>query len=146
MCWQPETYSLSIKASNNDTAGKTISYYSDVIMVAMASQITSRQTVCSTACPGPDQRKHQSCAFVAFVRGIHWWPVNSPHKGPVTRKMFPFVDVIMSCIFLVTYFLQVSVNIEYVYANQMTSFKVAAEIWNLELTITREQFFFSVLF
>ena len=27
--------------------------------------------------------------------GIHRWPVNSPHKGPVTRKMFPFDDVIM---------------------------------------------------
>ena len=29
------------------------------------------------------------------VRWIHRWPVNSPHKGPVTRKMFPFGDVIM---------------------------------------------------
>ena len=26
---------------------------------------------------------------------IHWWPMNSPHKWPVTRKMFPFDDVIM---------------------------------------------------
>ena len=41
-------------------------------------------------------RKHQSSASQAFVRGIHRWPVNSPHKGPVTRKMFPFEDVIMS--------------------------------------------------
>ena len=38
---------------------------------------------------------HQSFASLAFVRGIHQWPVNSPHKGPVTRKMFPFDDVIM---------------------------------------------------
>ena len=30
------------------------------------------------------------------MRGIHRWPVISPHKGPVTRKMFPFDDVIMS--------------------------------------------------
>ena len=37
-----------------------------------------------------DQRKYQSSALLAFVRGIHRWPVNSPHKGPVTRKMFPF--------------------------------------------------------
>ena len=29
-----------------------------------------------------------------FVWGIHRWPVNSPHKGPVTRKMFPFDDAI----------------------------------------------------
>ena len=43
---------------------------------------------------GADQRKHQSSASLAFVLGIHRWPVNSPHKGPVTRKMFPFDDVI----------------------------------------------------
>ena len=43
-----------------------------------------------------DQRNHQSSASLAFVRGIHQWPVNSPHKGPVTRKMFPFDDVIMA--------------------------------------------------
>ena len=40
-------------------------------------------------------RKHQSSALLAFVRGIHRWPLNSPHKGPVTRKMFPFDAVIM---------------------------------------------------
>ena len=40
-------------------------------------------------------RKHQSSASLAFVRGIHRGPVNSPHKWPVTRKMFPFDDVIM---------------------------------------------------
>ena len=42
-------------------------------------------------------RKHQSSASLAFVRGIHRCPVNSPHKGPVTRKVLPFDDVIMSC-------------------------------------------------
>ena len=40
-------------------------------------------------------KKHQSSASLALVRGIHRWPVYSPHKGPVTRKMFPFDDVIM---------------------------------------------------
>ena len=44
-------------------------------------------------CSGADQRKHQSSASLAFVRGIHRWPVNSPHKWPVTRKMFPSDDV-----------------------------------------------------
>ena len=44
---------------------------------------------------GADQRKHQSSALLTFVRGIHRSPVNSPHKGPVTRKMFPIDDVIM---------------------------------------------------
>ena len=42
-----------------------------------------------------DRRKYQSSASLALVWGIHQWPVNSPHKGPVTRKMFPFDDVIM---------------------------------------------------
>ena len=51
-------------------------------MGAMASQITSLAIVHSTVYSGADQRKHR-------------WPVNSPHKWPVTRKMFPFDDVIM---------------------------------------------------
>ena len=29
------------------------------------------------------------------MRGINRWPVNYPHKGPVTRKIFPFYDVTM---------------------------------------------------
>ena len=70
-------------------------HYSDVIMSAIASQITGVSVVSSTACSDADQRKHQSSASLAFMRGIHRWPVNSPHKRPVTRKMFPFDDVIM---------------------------------------------------
>ena len=68
-------------------------HYSDVIMSAMASQI---KIVYSTVYSGAYQRKHQSSASRAFVRGIHRSPVNSPHKGPVTRKMFPLDDVMMS--------------------------------------------------
>ena len=64
-------------------------------MSAMASQITTLMIVYSTVYWGTDQRKHQSSASTAFVRGIHRWPVNSPHKGPVTRETFPFDDVIM---------------------------------------------------
>ena len=59
-------------------------------------QITSISIVCSAVCTGTDQRKHQSSASLAFVRGIHRWPVDSPHREPVTRKMFPFDDVIMN--------------------------------------------------
>ena len=70
-------------------------HYSDVIMSTMASQIASLMIVDSTVYSGADQRKHQSSASVAFVRGIHRWPVNSPHKWPVTRKMFPLDDIIM---------------------------------------------------
>ena len=63
---------------------------SDVIMSAMASQITSVSIVYSTVCSGEDQRKHQGAAPVALE-----WPVNSPHRGLVTLKMFPFDDVII---------------------------------------------------
>ena len=68
----------------------------DVIMTTMASQITSVTIVYLTVYLGADQRKHKSSASLAFVLGIHRLPVNSPHKGPVTRKMFPFDDVIMA--------------------------------------------------
>ena len=68
-------------------------YYNDVIMGTMAFQITSLTIAYSTFYSGADERKHQSSASLAFVRGR--WQMNSPHKGPVTRKMFPFDDVIM---------------------------------------------------
>ena len=71
------------------------SHCNDVIMGAMAFQITSLTIVYSTVYSGLYQRKHQSSASLAFVRGIHWWPVNSPYIWPVTREMFPFDDVIM---------------------------------------------------
>ena len=61
----------------------------------MTSQITSLTIVYTSVYLGANLRKHHSSASLAFVRGIHRWPVNSQHKGPVTRKMFPFDDVIM---------------------------------------------------
>ena len=75
---------------------KASQHYSDIIMGAIVFQITSLTIVYSTVYSDADQRKHQSSASLAFVRGIHRGPVNSPHKWPVTRKMFPFDDVIMS--------------------------------------------------
>ena len=73
----------------------TTIHYNDVKMGAIASQITRLTIVYSTVYSGADQRKHQSSASLAFVRGIHRGPVNPPHKWPVTRKMFWFDDVIM---------------------------------------------------
>ena len=70
-------------------------HYGYVIMGVIASRITSLTIVYSTVYSDADQRKHQSSASLAFVRGIHRGPLNSPHKWPVTRKMFPFDDVIM---------------------------------------------------
>ena len=71
------------------------SHYNDVIMSTLASQITSLPIVYSVVYLRRKSKKHQSSASLAFVMGIHRWSVNSPHKGPVTRKMFPFDDVIM---------------------------------------------------
>ena len=68
---------------------------SDVKMSAVSSQITGVSIVYSTVCSGVDQRKHQSSASLVFVRRLHRWPVESPHKEPVTRKMLPFDDITM---------------------------------------------------
>ena len=57
---------------------KAQNHYSDVIMITMSSQITSVSIVYSTVCRG---------ASLAFMRGIQRWPVNSPHKEPLTRKI-----------------------------------------------------------
>ena len=65
-------------------------------MSPMVSQITSLAIFYSTVFSGADQRKHQSSASLVFVRGIYRSPVNSPHKGPITRKMLPFNDVIIT--------------------------------------------------
>ena len=64
-------------------------------MGAVASQIISLTSVYSTVYSDADQRKQQSSAPLAFVRGFRRSPVNSQHKWPVTRKMFPFEDVFM---------------------------------------------------
>ena len=75
---------------------KSVEHYDDVIMTMLASQITSLTVVYSIVYSGVNQRKPQSSASLAFVREIYRGPVNFPHKWPVTRKMFPFDDVIMN--------------------------------------------------
>ena len=80
---------------------KSYIHYNYVIMGAMGSQITSLTIVYSTVYSCEDQRKHQSSASLAFFfflgggGGVHRGLVNFPHKGTVTRKMFPVDDVIM---------------------------------------------------
>ena len=66
----------------------TNSHYNDVIMTTVASQITSLTVVYSTVYSEADQRKHQSSASLAFVRGIHrdrWIPRT---KGQLRGKCF----------------------------------------------------------
>ena len=76
------------------------SHYVDVIMDAIASQITSLTIVYSIVYSDADQRKHKKSASLAFVRR----PVNSPHNWPVTPKMFRFDDVIMDSTLYLPYF------------------------------------------
>ena len=64
-------------------------------MSTMASQISSVLFVCSTICSCADQGKHQSSLATDLCKGNPPSPANSPHKGPVTRKMFPFDDIII---------------------------------------------------
>ena len=70
-------------------------HYNDVIVSAMASETTGVSIIYSTVWSGVDKKNHQSSSSLVFVRGIYQWPMNSPHKRPVTRKMIPFDDVIM---------------------------------------------------
>ena len=69
-------------------------HYNDVTMGTIASQITSLTIVCSNVYSDEDKKSHSSSSL-AFVLGIHRWPVKSPHKGPVTQSMFSFDDVSM---------------------------------------------------
>ena len=63
-------------------------------MSVMTSQINENLTV-QMFVLGIHQRKYQSQHYWPFVRGIHQWLVDSPHKGPVNQKAFPLHDVIM---------------------------------------------------
>ena len=101
-CFHLMTSSCNIGYRNGLASNRTSHFlaqclhYCDVTMGRIASQITSLTIVYSIVYSDADQRKHQSSASLAFVRGIHRGPVNSPHKWPVTRKMFPFDDAIMT--------------------------------------------------
>ena len=87
-------YMLTLTAVSRDgKVWREDDHFSDVIMSAIASQTTSLTIVYLTIYSGGDERKHQSSASLPFVRGIRRWPGISPHKGPVTRKMFPFDDI-----------------------------------------------------
>ena len=70
---------------------------SEVIMSAMAFQITGVSIICSTVCSGAYQRKSQSPALLVFVRGMHRWLVDSPHKGSVTRNTVLLSSASLGC-------------------------------------------------
>ena len=82
------SYNVFKCTSRSKSVSRNVLHYSDIIMSAMASQITGVSIVYATVCSGADQRKHQSSSPLAFVWAIHRWPVNFQHEGPVTRKCF----------------------------------------------------------
>ena len=84
--WQRTTQTLQQNKEQNKYTCIVVQHYSGAIIGAMASQITSLTIVYATVYSGADQRKHKSSASLAFMQVIRRWPVNSPHKGPVTRK------------------------------------------------------------
>ena len=117
-CWWFETQSRSLWRHCNGASGKihllwqhsvlsdsvlfqhimhAVRYhYSDVIMSAMASQITGVSIVCLlNRLFRRRSKKAPNFRVTSLFRGIHRSPVDSPHKGPVTRKKFPCHDVIM---------------------------------------------------
>ena len=104
-CWNVKKKSDRSVSNRQPTPGDTdeisSTHCNGVIMSTMASQITSLTSIHSIVYSGADQRKHQSSASLPFVSGIQWWPVNSPHKRPVTRKMFPSDDVIMISVLVI---------------------------------------------
>ena len=81
------------------TCRNPLVHYSDVIMSAMASHFTSVLIVCSTVCSGTDQRKQASLTYVRGTTGHRWIPLTI---GQERGKMFPFDDVIMDVIMVMT--------------------------------------------
>ena len=92
--WRPFCLGLNVLKMVNVSSGGP-SHYSDVMMRVKVFQVIGVLIVCSIVRSDADQRKYKNSAPLVFVRRIHRWPVDSPHKGPVTRKMFPFDDVII---------------------------------------------------
>ena len=90
----PETFKFKFKIffiehwHQEGDVMRSKAHYSCVIIGLMAFRITSLTIVYSNVYSDTDQSKHQSSASLTLVRGIHRWPVNFPHKGPVTRKCF----------------------------------------------------------
>ena len=112
----------------------TIQWRHNEIMRTMASQITSLTIVYATLYSDAEERKHQSSASLAFVRGIHRWLVNSPHKGPVTRKMFPFDDVIMTIYAMSTFWEIPAACLDILVSTVETPFTSSNANWNLYLS------------
>ena len=83
-------------------------------MGGIVSQIASLTIVYSTVYSDANRRKYEISASLAFVRGIHRGPVNSPHKWPVMRKKIPFDDVIMVWFCVIWWFWMEEAHVSFV--------------------------------
>ena len=73
-------------------------YNNDVIMSAMASQFRGVPILCSTVCSSEAQTKHQTSAPLAFVRGIHRWPVDFPSQRASFHLMTSsYISINLEC-------------------------------------------------
>ena len=70
-------------------------HYSDVRICVMASQIIGTSIFYSIVFFRRRSKKTSNLCVTGLCLGIHLWPVNSPHNGPIKRKMFPLDDIIM---------------------------------------------------
>ena len=108
-------------------------HYNDVMSV-MASKITGVSIVYSTVCSGADQRKYHSSASLAFVRGIHRWPVTSPHKWPVTWKIFPCDAVNMNVVIHILSMILTGCNATHRYAKR----GIQSDAWSNDVAPTHD--------
>ena len=119
-CLSVSVKSLFMRSVTHETeAAQSIRVYWQTLqwrhngLDGVSNHSTSLTIVYSAVYSGADQTKNPSSASPAFVQGFHRGPVYFPHKGPVTRKMFPFHDVI---IFYLPYTYEITVfqlNSEY---------------------------------
>ena len=65
-------------------------------MSAMVSQIISNLAISSKVC-SDQQQIIRAPLYWLFVRGVHWWPVDSSHIGPVMRKTFQCHEATIAC-------------------------------------------------
>ena len=98
--------------------------YNDVIISAMASQITNLKMIYSTVCSGVDQRKHQSSASLAFV---------CAGNSPVTGKCFPLMT--SSCTHLSVISLPWPHVLWWVFLGQKRTGVTAALHWAIDMIL-----------
>ena len=95
--WPSTAWAYSEQEMENGTWSGMRSTYTTMVITSrwrhmnvMKSQITGHPTVCLTAYADPHER-YIKVRITGPLRWIHRWPVNSPHKGPVTHKKNPSV-------------------------------------------------------